>query len=92
MLANKKPQTSYAQLPQETKDKRNHRRRELDGNLTEVSRAERNKRRRLSYANRPNTYANLPQSIKDKNSERRRQLRLAKEKNHEESTESVCTP
>ncbi|KAG5526318.1 hypothetical protein RHGRI_032561 [Rhododendron griersonianum] len=92
MLANKKPQTSYAQLPQETKDKRNHRCRELDGNLTEVSRAERNKRRRFLYANLPNTYANLPQSIKDKHSERRRQLRLAKEKNHKESTQSVCTP
>ncbi|KAG5541509.1 hypothetical protein RHGRI_021364 [Rhododendron griersonianum] len=92
MLANKKPRTSYAQLPQETKDKRNHRRRELDGNLTEVSRAKRNERRRLSYANLPNIYGNLPESIKDKKNERRRQLRLEKDKNHEESIQSVCNP
>ncbi|KAG5538290.1 hypothetical protein RHGRI_019025 [Rhododendron griersonianum] len=64
MLANKKPPTTYAQLPQETKDKRNRCRRELDSNLLEVARAKRNERRRLAYAKKANIYPEIRKSKK----------------------------
>lgn len=66
MTANKKPRTSYAELPQETKDKRNQARRELHSDLGEVARAKRNERRRLAYAKEANTYPEIPKSTKIK--------------------------
>lgn len=63
-LANKKPRTSYAQLPQETKDKRNQCRRQLGSNLTEVARAKRNERRRAAYARKANIYPEIRKSNK----------------------------
>lgn len=91
MIANKKPRTSYADIPQDTKDRRNQRRRELNGNLPVAARAKRNEHRKLVYAESPDTYSNLPQSIKDKRNERRKQLRSQKKKNSEESTRPVCS-
>ncbi|KAG5532564.1 hypothetical protein RHGRI_027005 [Rhododendron griersonianum] len=42
MKANKKPRTSYADIPQDTKDRHNQHRRELNGNLPVAARAKRN--------------------------------------------------
>lgn len=64
LLANKKPRISYAQLPQETKDKRNQCRRQLGSNLTEVARAKRNERRRAAYARKANIYPEIRKSNK----------------------------
>ncbi|KAF7149992.1 hypothetical protein RHSIM_Rhsim02G0185900 [Rhododendron simsii] len=63
-LVNKKPRTSYAQLPQETKDRRNQCRRELHSNLTEEARLKRNERRRLTYAKNANIYREMRKSNK----------------------------
>lgn len=70
MIANKKPRTSYAELPQETKNKRNEGRRVLHSNLGEVTRAQRNERRRLAYAKEANIYPEIPNSKKSKCNER----------------------
>ncbi|KAG5551820.1 hypothetical protein RHGRI_010049 [Rhododendron griersonianum] len=91
MIVNKRARTSYAGIPQDTKNKRNQRHRELDDNLPEAARIRRNERRRLLYADHPKTYADLPQSTKDRRNECRKQLRLDKKQKNEESTRAVCS-
>lgn len=89
MVAKKKPQTSYAQVPQETKDKRNQRRRELDSNLTEVVRAKRNEWCRLAYAKKANIYAEILESKKARLNNSCTELRLGEENSHGKVIQSV---
>ncbi|KAI8532137.1 hypothetical protein RHMOL_Rhmol11G0190200 [Rhododendron molle] len=92
MVTKKKPQTSYAQLSQETKDKRNRRRRELDSNLTEAVRAKRSERYRLAYAKKANIYAEIRESKKARVDNTCTELQLQEENGHGKVIQSVCTP
>ncbi|KAG5565565.1 hypothetical protein RHGRI_001468 [Rhododendron griersonianum] len=92
MVAKKKPQTSYAQLPQETKDRRNQRRRKLDCNLAEVVRAKRNERCRLAYAKKANKSAEIRECKKAWLNNNCTELRLGEQNSHGKEIQSVSTP
>lgn len=92
MDAKKKPRTSYTHLSQETKDKRNQYRRELDSNVAEVARAKRNERRRLAYVKKANIYDQIRESKTAKINNSCTELRLGEENNHGKVMQSVCTP
>ncbi|KAI8530643.1 hypothetical protein RHMOL_Rhmol11G0075600 [Rhododendron molle] len=66
MIANKKPRTSYAELPQEIKDKHNKVRRELESKLEGMARDKHNERRRLAYAKKANICPHIRKSKKAK--------------------------
>ncbi|KAG5557450.1 hypothetical protein RHGRI_007628 [Rhododendron griersonianum] len=92
MVAKKKPQTSYAQLPQETRDRQNQRRRELDCNLAEVVRAKRNERCRLAYAKKANKSAEIRECKKARLNNSCKELRLGEQNSHGKVIQSVSTP
>ncbi|KAI8558200.1 hypothetical protein RHMOL_Rhmol04G0071600 [Rhododendron molle] len=90
MVTKKRPQTSYAQLSQDTKDKRNRRRREVDSNLAEAARAKRSERCRLAYAKKANIYAEIHVSKKARVDNRCTELQLQEENNHRKVIQPVC--
>ncbi|KAG5546078.1 hypothetical protein RHGRI_018302 [Rhododendron griersonianum] len=92
MVAKKRPQTSYAQLPRETKDRRNQQRRELDCNLAEVVRAKRNERRRLTYAKKANKSPESGECKKAKLNNSCTELRLGEQNSHGRVIQSISTP
>ncbi|KAG5551379.1 hypothetical protein RHGRI_009707 [Rhododendron griersonianum] len=92
MVAKKRPQTSYAQLPRETKDRRNQQRRELNCNLAEVVRAKRNERRRLTYAKKANESPESGECKKAKLNNSCTELRLGEQNSHGRVIQSISTP